>query len=41
MRFIDSLESVGQYAVLMKSTLTLPDRFREFIKEFFKEMYKL
>ncbi|NLZ95607.1 MAG: ABC transporter permease [Bacteroidales bacterium] len=41
MRIIESLENVGQYAVLMKSTLTLPDRFREFIKEFFKEMYKL
>ena len=41
MKIIDSLESVGQYAVLMKSTLTLPDRFREFIKDFFKEMYKL
>ena len=41
MKIIDSLDSVGQYAVLMKSTLTLPDRFREFWKEFFKEMYKL
>lgn len=41
MKIIESLESVGQYAVLMKSTLTLPDRFREFIKEYFKEMYKL
>ncbi len=41
MKIIDSLDSIGQYAVLMKSTLTLPDRFREFIKEFFKEMYKL
>ena len=41
MRLIESLESVGQYVVLMKSTLTLPDRFREFTKEFFKEMYKL
>ena len=41
MKIIDAFESVGQYAVLMKSTLTLPDRFREFIKEYFKEMYKL
>ena len=41
MKLIESLESVGQYTVLMKSTLTLPDRFREFIKDFFKEMYKL
>ncbi len=41
MRLIESLESVGQYAVLMKSTLTLPDRFREFLKDYFKEMYKL
>ena len=41
MKIIDSLESVGQYAVLLRSTLTLPDRFREFVKEFFKEMYKL
>ena len=41
MKIIESLDSIGQYAVLMKSTLTLPDRFREFWKEFFKEMYKL
>ena len=41
MKLIESLESIGQYAVLMKSTLTLPDRFREFAKDFFSEMYKL
>ena len=41
MRIIESLENVGEYAVLMKSTLTLPDRFREFAKDFFNEMYKL
>ena len=41
MKIIDTFESVGQYAVLMKSTLTLPDRFREYITEYFKEMYKL
>lgn len=41
MNVVESLESVGKYAVLMKSTLTLPDRLREFVKEFFKEMYKL
>ena len=41
MKLIESLDSVGQYVMLMKSTLTLPDRFREFAKDFFKEMYKL
>ena len=41
MKIIESLDSVGQYAILLKSTLTLPDKFREFFKEFFKEMYKL
>ena len=41
MNVIQSLDSVGQYATLLKRTLTLPDRFREFVKEFFKEMYKL
>ena len=41
MNVIESLDSVGQYATLLKRTLTLPDRFREFVKEFFKEMYKL
>ncbi|MDD2476714.1 MAG: ABC transporter permease [Dysgonamonadaceae bacterium] len=41
MKIIESLDSIGQYAILLKSTLTLPDKFREFFKEFFKEMYKL
>lgn len=41
MSFIDSLDSIGQYTLLLKRTLTIPDRFREFLKEFFNEMYKL
>ncbi len=41
MKLIESMESVGQYVLLMKSTLTFPDRLREFVKEFFREMYKL
>lgn len=41
MQIIDSLESVGQYATLLKNILTIPDKMREFLKEFLKEMYKL
>jgi phospholipid/cholesterol/gamma-HCH transport system permease protein len=35
------LESIGEYAMLMKQVLTPPDRAREFFKEFLKELYKL
>jgi len=35
------LESVGEYAVLMKQVLMPPDRLREFFKEFLKEIHKL
>jgi phospholipid/cholesterol/gamma-HCH transport system permease protein len=35
------LESIGEYALLMKQVLTPPDRAREFFKEFLKELYKL
>ncbi|HUI32421.1 MAG TPA: ABC transporter permease, partial [Dysgonamonadaceae bacterium] len=41
MDIVQSLDSVGKYATLLHRTLTLPDKFREFAKEFFKEMYKL
>lgn len=41
MTFIDQLESIGKYALLLKRVLTLPDRMSIFFKEYFKEMYKL
>ena len=41
MGLIKSLESVGAYVVLMKRAMSLPDRTREFFKEFSKETYKL
>lgn len=41
MDIVQSLDSVGQYATLLLRTLTLPDKLREFLKEFFREMYKL
>lgn len=41
MTFLKSFESIGEYVSLMGQVLTRPDRFREYVKEFFKEMYKL
>lgn len=41
MSLVSSLESVGEYVGLMSRVLTLPDRAREFFKEFSKEVYKL
>ncbi len=41
MRLISSFEDIGEYVLLMKETLALPDRFREFFKELVKETYKL
>ena len=41
MSIISSLENVGEYVELMKRVMTLPDRAREFFKEFSKEVYKL
>ncbi|MFA7390075.1 MAG: ABC transporter permease, partial [Proteiniphilum sp.] len=38
---ISSLESIGQYALLLKRVLTLPDRFNQFMKEFLKGVYAL
>ncbi|MDO5523287.1 MAG: ABC transporter permease [Bacteroidia bacterium] len=38
---VSSLENVGRYVELMKRVVTLPDRVREFFKEFSKEIYKL
>ncbi|HOV70583.1 MAG TPA: ABC transporter permease [Dysgonamonadaceae bacterium] len=35
------LESIGEYAVMMKQVLMPPDRLREFFKEFLKELHKL
>ncbi|MDR1743636.1 MAG: ABC transporter permease [Dysgonamonadaceae bacterium] len=34
-------ENVGSYTLLMKRVLTIPDRMREFFKDYFQEMYKL
>lgn len=41
MKFIRSIESVGEYALLMKRVLSVPDRMREFVKEFLKGVYSL
>ena len=41
MNIAASLESIGEYTVLMKKVLVPPDSVREFFKEFFKELYKL
>ncbi len=41
MSFIRSIESVGEYALLMKRVLSIPDRMREFMKEFMKGVYYL
>ncbi|MDR0332739.1 MAG: ABC transporter permease [Dysgonamonadaceae bacterium] len=38
---IRSLESVGEYALLMNRVFSVPDRMRVFLKEFSKEVYKL
>ncbi len=41
MSFISSIESVGEYALLMKKVLTIPDRMNEFLKEFIKGVFFL
>lgn len=41
MKIIQSLDSVGEYALLMKRVLSVPDKFNEFIKEFMKGIYAL
>jgi phospholipid/cholesterol/gamma-HCH transport system permease protein len=41
MRFIRSLESVGEYTLLMNRVFSVPDRMRVFFTEFSKEVYKL
>ena len=41
MSFISSIESVGEYALLMKKVLTIPDKMSEFLKEFVKGVYFL
>lgn len=41
MSLVNAFENVGEYVLLMQRTLTPPDRFREFFKEFSKEVYKL
>jgi phospholipid/cholesterol/gamma-HCH transport system permease protein len=41
MKIIRSLDSVGEYALLMKRVLSLPDKFSEFYKEFMKGIYAL
>lgn len=41
MSFISSVESVGEYALLMKKVLAIPDKMTEFWKEFVKGVYLL
>ncbi len=41
MKLVSSIESIGEYVLLMRETLAPPDRLREFFKELFKEIYKL
>lgn len=41
MSFIGSIENVGLYALLMRRVLSVPDRMREFMKEFIKGVYQL
>lgn len=41
MNLIRSLEDVGEYALLMRRVLSIPDRMREFVKEFMKGIYTL
>ena len=41
MSFFRSLENVGIYALLMRRVITIPDRMREFMKEFMKGLYQL
>lgn len=41
MKFIRSVENVGDYALLMGKVLSFPDRMREFMKEFMKGVYLL
>src|SRR5690606_1566368 len=41
MSFISSIENVGEYALLMKKVLTIPDRMSEFLKEFIKGIFFL
>ncbi len=41
MSFIRSIEDVGEYALLMRKVLTIPDRMNEFMKEFIKGFYFL
>lgn len=41
MSFIGSIENVGVYALLMRRVLSVPDRMREFMKEFIKGVYLL
>ena len=41
MKLVSSLESVGEYVVLMRRAMAPPDKAREFFKEFSKETYKL
>lgn len=41
MGIVESIESVGEYVHLMRRVMAMPDRVREFFKEFSKEVYKL
>lgn len=41
MSITSTIESIGEYALLLRRVLMPPDRAREFTKEFSKEIYKL
>ena len=41
MNFFRSIENVGVYALLLRRVITIPDRMREFMKEFLKGIYQL
>ena len=41
MSFFRSIENVGAYALLLSKVIAIPDRIREFMKEFFKGIYQL
>lgn len=41
MSFIKSLEDIGEYALLLRRVLTIPDKMSEFSKEFMKGLFFL
>ena len=41
MGIVDFFEGIGEYSLLMKKVIAIPDRMREFFKDFVQEVYKL